>query len=28
VRVVGRLRRDDYRGNGAVEIRMVEIEPT
>ena len=27
VRVVGRLRRDDYRGNGAVEIRMETLDP-
>jgi single-stranded-DNA-specific exonuclease len=27
VRVVGRLRRDDFRGNGAVEIRMESLEP-
>jgi single-stranded-DNA-specific exonuclease len=27
VRVVGRLRRDDFRGNGAVEIRMDTIDP-
>ena len=27
VRVVGRLRRDDYRGGGAVEIRMEALDP-
>jgi single-stranded-DNA-specific exonuclease len=27
VRVVGRLRRDDYRGGGAVEMRMETLEP-
>ena len=27
VRIVGRLRRDDYRGNGAVEFRVEAIEP-
>ena len=27
VRVVGRLRRDDYRGGGAVELRMETLEP-
>ncbi|HEY2516579.1 MAG TPA: single-stranded-DNA-specific exonuclease RecJ [Polyangiaceae bacterium] len=27
VRVVGKLRRDDYRGGGAVELRMETLEP-
>ncbi len=27
VRVVGKLRRDDYRGNGAVELRMETLDP-
>ena len=27
VRVVGRLRRDDFRGGGAVEMRMEMLEP-
>jgi hypothetical protein len=27
VRVVGRLRRDDFRGNGAVEMRMETLRP-
>ena len=27
VRVVGRLRRDDYRGGGAVEMRIESLEP-
>ena len=26
VRIVGRLRRDDYRGNGAVEMRMETLD--